>query len=188
MANSVSHLGLFYSWTNFQRPWKERQVTCIWFVLYLYMIRLISSWVYRTSHMYFLYYVSYWRATISATVYSTFNITRNKSIRIREGYYYNHFPKEFAGALVFTMTTGLIPLNITKPSVGGLLNAHQTTVIVCQWHYCLLCHHATILLALWENREICPIVEGSKSYGWNIIFFVYCTSFLHLFLWNYHYE
>lgn len=62
---------------------------------------------------------------------STFDITRNKSIRMREANYHNNFPRQFAGDFMFSMTTGLIPLNITKPSVEGLLNAHQITVIAC---------------------------------------------------------
>lgn len=145
------------------------------------------------NHMYFIY-ASYRRAECVlmwfamffyvSLVYSTFNVTRNKSIRIRKGYYHNHFPRQFAGALVFTMTTGLIPLNITEPSVEGLLNAHQTTVIVCQWHYCLLCHHATVLLASRENREVCLIVQGSESHGQNTIFYLFTVLYFYFCLFE----
>lgn len=78
-------------------------------------------------------YLSVWLVFLACHTYvcSTFNITGNKSIRTRKAYYLNNFPRQFAGAFVFTMTTGLIPLNITKPSVEGLLYAHQITVIVC---------------------------------------------------------
>lgn len=73
-----------------------------------------------------------WFATcfFSAVCIQHLTSLRTNPLRIRKAYYYhNHFPRQFAA--VFTMTTGLIPLNITKPSVEGLLNAHQITVIVC---------------------------------------------------------
>lgn len=56
-------------------------------------------------------YLSVWLVFLACHTYvcSTFNITGNKSIRTRKAYYLNNFPRQFAGAFVFTMTTGLIP-------------------------------------------------------------------------------